>query len=372
MVYSNRKIFLRIDSGREYHFLRKEVLPVIEDVIEGGRFILGPELKIFERRFANICDARYAIGVASGTAALHLSLFALGIKTGDEVITATMSFQASAEAIARCGAKPVFIDVLKNNLSMDPSQLAAAVTRRTKAILVVHLYGIPVDMDAVLRVCKRFHLRLIEDCAQALGATYHGKKVGTFGDAGCFSFMPAKNLGSYGEGGCIVTNNTSLAKRLGQLRNHGRVKKYVYGEVGFSEKLPNLQAAVLNVKLRYLQRWNRRRIALSQLYRRGLNPAKVQVLDIPRNCVPSGYVFIVKVNNRDRLMGRLHQHAIASEIFYPLPLHLQPAFRSLGYWRGTLPVAELAARHIIALPLYPLLRDREVHRVISAVNRYAE
>lgn len=363
------KIPLRANYKREFSFLKKEITPMLLGVIKGGRFILDRDLRAFETNFAKYIGSKKAVGVASGTAALYLSLLALGIKEGDEVITTAMSFYATAEAIIMCGARPVFVDVLEDNLSIDHRQIKKVITKKTKAIIVVHMYGIPCEMDAIVSVCKRYKLFLVEDCAQAHGAKYHGKYVGTFGDLGCFSFMPAKNLGCYGEGGCITTNNVSLADKLIKLRNHGSSAVYVYDEKGASERLDNLQAAVLNIKLPYLKSWNARRNEIAKIYNAHLNHKYVSTVKIPKRCISSYYAYITIVQNRDLVARELSSKNIATGVIYPLPLHLQPVLKYLGYKAGDFPIVENMSKKILAIPMNPFLKEGEIKYIIREFNK---
>lgn len=341
------------------------------DVIKNGRFILYEDLSDFEDNFAKFCNAKRAIGVASGTEALHLALVALGIKKGDEVITTSMSFNATAEAIVMCGAKPVFVDVLPENLLIDYNKIEKKITKKTKAIIIVHLYGLPVEIDKVLSLCKKYRLLMVEDCAQALGTFYHGRQVGTFGEIGCFSFYPGKNLSCYGDGGCIITNKNIYADKVKRLRNHGSIAKYVHSENGFAERLDNLQAAILNTKLSFLKAWNKRRNKIAYLYDKGLDKSKVSIMHVPANCVSSNYAYVIFVEEREKLMQKLKEKHINTDIIYPLPLHLQPVYKGLGYEKGDLPIVENAVKKIMALPINPFIEDKEVKYVINQINKYA-
>lgn len=356
---------------REFLFLKNKVTPVMIDIIKNGRFILYKDLADFEENFAKFTGSKRAVGVASGTEALHLALLAVGIKKGDEVITAPMSFNATAEAITMCGAIPVFVDVIPENLSIDTSKIEKAITKKTKAILPVHIYGIPAEMNKIVSLCKKYQLFLIEDCAQAHGAYYQGRHVGTIGDIGCFSFYPGKNLSCYGDGGGIITNNDIYADKIKRLRNHGSIAKYIHGEDGFAERLDNLQAAILNVKLKFLKIWNKRRNEVARLYSKGLDLSKVRIVRVPKDCISSHYAYVIFVKGRTKLMEKLNQKNIITDVIYPLPLHLQPVYKRLGYKKGNLPVVESAAEGILALPINPFIKDEEVKYVIDQINKYA-
>jgi dTDP-4-amino-4,6-dideoxygalactose transaminase len=364
-----QKIPLRANYNREFNFLKKKIVPILFDVIKNGRFILGSDLVAFEDNIAKYFGVNKAVGVASGTAALFLALRALGIKKGDEVITTSMSFHSTAETIIMCGAKPVFTDVLEQNISMDYKQIEKKISKKTKAIVVVHLYGIPAEMDKVMDIAKKYKLFVIEDCAQAHGAKYKGKYVGTFGNLGCFSFMPAKNLGCYGEGGCVITNSDEYAKKLKSLRNHGSSVAYIHTDEGFSERLDNLQAAVLNIKLPYLDRWNKRRNQIAGMYRRGLNKKSINTLYISKKNFCSYYAFVIKIKNREEVIKKLNQKKITTGIIYPLPLHLQPVLKKLHYKLGDLPIVEKISKEILAIPMNPFITDIEVKYIINEVNK---
>lgn len=359
------------DLRREFRTIRSEVLPRMTAVVANGAFLGGEELTTFEKQFARYCGARFAVGVGSGTAALHLSLLALGIGPGDEVLTTALSFNATAEAIAHTGATPVFVDVIPGTYGIDPAAVARAITPKTKAILPVHLYGIPADMRKLRVIAKRHRVAIVEDCAQAHGSRIGKKHVGTFGELGCFSFMAAKNIGAYGDGGMVITNSALLAGKLRMLRDHGRREKYRHEILGYCERLDNLQAAVLNVKLRHLTAWNRARAKTAHTYRRAFEASSVMLTEISREWTSSHYVFPIFVQQRENVQATLLAAGIRTGVYYPIPLHLQPVFRHLGYTAGAFPVAEEACRTVLALPMHPFLRPHEIRRVIAAVQRYA-
>lgn len=357
-----------LDLKKEYQFLRQTLLPVLEGVMSEGRFILGEELKTFEEQFADYCGSKFTVGVANGTSALFLALKVLGIGPGDEVITTAMSFNATAEAISYTGATPVFVDVDPESLSIDPVSIARSITPRTKAILPVHLYGIPAPMDEIMKLARSHDLFVIEDCAQAHGTLYHGKKMGTIGDMGTYSFMPAKNLGSYGDAGAIVTNNKSYTDHLVKLRNHGRTSKYIHDELGYAERMDNLQATILLHKLPYLDKWNNKRRTIAKRYDAELSG--VGHIKVPNGTVSNYYTYTIFVQERQKFINHLQKAGIMTGIYYPLPLHLQPVFKSLNYKKGDLPVVEKAAEELISIPVHPWLTDEEIDRVIHAVNTY--
>jgi dTDP-4-amino-4,6-dideoxygalactose transaminase len=360
-----------IDLKKESAEIMHETLAAISKVIQSADYILGEDLGVFERSFADYVGTKYCIGVSNGTSALFLALKALGVGQGDEVITTAMSFAATTEAIVRTGATPIFIDVDLQTLSIDDQAITSRISPRTKAILPVHLYGTPANLANIRKICDEFGLFLVEDCAQAHGATMNGKKVGSFGDVGCFSFMPAKNIGAYGDAGCITTDNEAVAKRIIKLRNHGRDTKHIHDELGYAERLDNMQAAVLNVKLKYLDKWNRARNHVATKYEIGFRGSNIKSLNVPSNSISSFYVYSVMVENRDSIAQYLAKDGIQTGIYYPIPLHLQPAFSSYGYRPGDLPNAEKAAATVLALPMHPFLTDDEVEFIVNQTLKHA-
>jgi dTDP-4-amino-4,6-dideoxygalactose transaminase len=364
-----RKIPL-VDLKRQYLSIKEEVDEVMAKVIEREAFTLGDELESFEESFAKYCGTAFAVGVGSGTEALHLTLKALGIGQGDEVITVPNTFVATVEAILMCGARPVFVDVDERTYNMDISQLEKVLTERTKAIIPVHLYGQPAEMDEIMNFACEHGLKVVEDACQAHGAKYGGKRVGSFGDAGCFSFFPSKNLGAFGDGGMIVTDKRNLAERIKRLRHHGHVDKFTHLEPGFCSRLHNLQAAVLSVKLKYLEDWNRKRRRLASIYTRLLSNFLVKTPLIHEKAEHVFHLYVVRVKERDNLREFLNKSGIQTGIHYPIPVHLQPAYRSLGYRKESFPVAETLAKQIISLPLFPEMREEEVGVVVDAFKEF--
>lgn len=358
-----------LNLKKEYKFLRKSLLPRLKHVMSEGKFILGSELEEFEKKFAKYTGTKYAVGVSNGTSAIFLALKVLGIGPGDEVITTAMSFNATAQAIVYTGAMPVFVDVDPDTVSIDPSAINKAITSKTKAILPVHLYGIPAPMKDVVKIAHKHHLFVVEDCAQAHGTIYNGKKMGTFGDVSAYSFMAAKNLGSYGDAGAVVTNNKKYADHLKKLRNHGRTTKYVHDELGYAERMDNLQAAVLLAKLPHLDAWNNRRRTIAKRYDKELSK-KVQIITIPSGSISNYYTYTIRVKKRDQFIKYLARMGIKTGIYYPLPLHLQPVFAYLGYKRGDLPVVEKAANEIVSIPVNPFLTGSDVNKIIKTINTY--
>ena len=360
-----------VDLQRQYDTIRPEIQQAIDKVLQRSDFILGQAVDDFEAAFASFCGVRHVIGVASGTAAIHMVLCALDIKTGDEVITVPHTFVATAEPIVYCGARPVFVDVHPEDFTLDPDKLEDAITPRTRAIIPVHLYGQCANMEPILETAWRHDIPVIEDAAQAQGATYHGSRAGSLALAGCFSFYPGKNLGAYGDAGAVTTNDAELAQRVHRLRNHGRVDKYEHLEVGYGERLDTLQAAILQVKLSKLLAWNELRRRWADCYREALSD--IPDVQLPRALPQNGHVyhqFVIRTRRRDALAEHLKRHGIQTGIHYPIPLHLQPAFRDLGYTRGAFPVAERLADTVLSLPLFPEMTESEVLLVADTVRSF--
>ena len=359
-----------VDLKAQYLSVKSEIDEAIQRVINSSRFILGEEVEAFEQEFAAFCGANHCVGVASGTASLHLALLACGIEPGDDVITTPFTFIATAEAISHAGAKPVFVDIDHRSYNIEPTKIEAAITERTKAIIPVHLYGQPADMDQITELARRYELKVVEDAAQAHGAEYKGRRVGTSGDVACFSFYPGKNLGAYGDGGAVVTNDAKIAERVRMLRDHGRRMKYEHLEIGYGERLDALQAAILRVKLRRLDEWNEQRRQKCEVYRQLLKDLDL-TLPTELDQVKSVYhLFVVRVAQRDELQEYLRSKRISVGIHYPIPLHLQPAFAHLGYSKGDFPVAETATREVLSLPIYPELTQEQVELVATAVRGF--
>lgn len=363
-----------VDLRSQYASIQDEVAGAIQGVLDSCTFIGGEPLAAFEREFAAFCKTDFAVGVASGTDALHLTLRALGIGAGDEVITVANTFIATGAAIEMAGAQPVFVDIDPNFFTIDPALIEPAITSRTKAIIPVHLYGQTADMDPIMEIAQRCNLSVIEDAAQAHGAEYQGQRAGSIGNAGCFSFYPGKNLGAYGDGGAITTSDPKLVRRLLRLRDHGRSTKYEHAVVGYNSRLDALQAGILRVKLRHLEQWNRHRQQVAAWYQEGLRGAGLTLPDERPGAKHVYHLYVVTTSERDKLQRRLAAVNIATGIHYPVPLHLQPAFRHLGYRIGDLPHAEAAARRILSLPMFPELTRHQIARITGSVRapRYAE
>lgn len=359
--------FLDIKAQNEP--LKAEINAAIQEVIESGTFAGGPFVEKFEQDFAGYCGGQFALGVGSGTEALWLSLLALDVGPGDEVITVPSTFMATAEAITYCGAKPVFIDVDERTYTMDPARLERAITMRTRAIIPVHLFGQSADMDPILEIAERHGLPVVEDACQAHGAEYKGRKAGTMGDAGCFSFYPGKNLGAFGEAGAVVTNDSALRDKMRILRDHGQVKKYHHTMIGWNCRMDGIQAAVLRVKLRHLDRGNQLRCALAVQYDRALSTSEFIVTPFKPPHVKHVYhIYAIRVLERDALIQNLATRGINCGIHYPIPVHLQVAYRSLGYGRGAFQIAEKCADEFVSLPMFPELTLEQAGIVTECVK----
>lgn len=358
-----------VDLRAQYEGIRLEIDEAVTRVLRRGEFILGEEVLAFEREWAAWCEVDHAVGVSSCTDAIRLALVALGVGPGAEVITVANTFFATAEAIAATGARPVFVDTEPLTQTMDPARLAAALTPLTAAIVVVHLYGQPADMDAIMDIASAHGVPVVEDAAQAHGARYRGRRVGGIGHLGCFSFFPAKNLGAYGDAGAVVTNDTGAAARIRRLRDHGRASKHLHVEVGHSCRLDALQAAVLRVKLPHLERWTARRRHLDSLYREALADVPgVDCVGLAPERESAHHLMVVELDGRDRVLQRLQVAGVGAGVHYPVPVHLQPGFAHLGYAERDLPVTERAARRVLSLPLYPEMAVDHVRAVVEQLR----
>jgi len=361
-----------VNLKRQYKDIKKEIQKGILEVLERTDFILGEEVKLFEEEFAKFCGVKYAVSVSSGTEALYLALLAEGIGLGDEVITTAHTFVATALAISQTGAKPALIDCDERTYNIDPQLIRAKITRRTKAIIPVHLYGQPADLDSIIRTAKEHNLKVIEDACQAHGAEYKGKKVGSLGDAGCFSFYPAKNLGAYGDGGIVVTNSFKITQKIKTFRDYGRREKYRHLIKGCNCRLDTLQAAVLRVKLKYLNKWNRMRRQNANLYNRLLLPLRPNLItpyeaDYAKHVY---HLYVIRAKKRGKLLEYLKLKKILAGIHYPLPIHLQPAYEDLGYKKGSFPRAEKLSKECISLPMFPELSKEEIKRVVKEIGEF--
>jgi dTDP-4-amino-4,6-dideoxygalactose transaminase len=377
-----------LDLRAQFESIAREIRAAVEDVLTTQQFVLGPQCEALETEIAAACDARQGVGVASGTEALELGLHACGVGLGDEVIVPAFTFIATGSAVSALGARPVFADVEPATFNLDPDQVEARITPHTRAIVVVHLFGLAADMDPILEIAAKHGIAVIEDNAQSFGATYKGRKTSSMGRIGCLSFYPSKNLGAYGDAGMIVTNDDTLAARLRSLRNHGQTRQYLSTERGWNSRLDELQAAILRVKLRHMADWTAKRQAHARLYDSLFREAPGIVP--PR--LPPGrehvyYLYTIRVEGRaggytrpndkgteirsDLVQQRLKAHGIASMVYYPVPLHLQPLYASLGGKPGDLRVSERAAREVLSIPLYPEMTEAQVQRVAEAVREAA-
>lgn len=358
-----------INLPQEYQQIKSEIVPKLLSVIENANFISGEDCVAFEKNFADFCNAKYCVGVSSGTSAIFLALKSLGICEGDEVITTSLTFTATAEAIVHCGAKPIFVDIDKETMQIDVSKIEKLINEKTKAIIAVHLYGIPAELDGLLKICSKNKLFLIEDCAQAHGAIYKGRKVGTFGNVGCFSFMPAKNIGAYGDAGCIITNNEIIYEKVKLLRDHGRKTKYAHISVGYCDRLDNMQAAVLNIKLKHLNNWNETRRKIAKIYDTLIDSKYITKVKVPINSISSYYVYTIKIDSKRTLFQeKLNELGISTGIYYPSPLHLLEAYSYLGYDKNSLPVSEEECSKIISIPMNPFISEDDAKYIASSVN----
>jgi dTDP-4-amino-4,6-dideoxygalactose transaminase len=363
------------DLKAQYSSIKAEIDAAIQRVIQQGQYILGPEVEAFEQEMASYCGTKFAVGVASGTDALQLALLGYGVKAGDEVITTPFTFIATAEAITQCGAIPVFADIDPRTYNIDPAQIEAKITPKTRAIIPVHLYGQPAEMDAILQLAKKHNLKVIEDCAQALGAEYKGKKVGSLAHAGCFSFFPAKNLGAYGDGGMVVTNDQEIAKVVGMLRKHGSKVSYYHLLPGFNSRLDALQAAILRAKLKHLEDWNRLRREKASLYTQLLSQIDgIEPPYLEDHNIWSANYYTIRLKkpgvSRSELIGYLESKGISTAVYYPLSLHLQEVYKPLGYKLGDFPQSELAQESVLSLPIFPELSEGQIEEVVEQINKF--
>ena len=362
-----------VDLKAQYDSIRTEIDRAVRNVIDSTQFILGEEGKALEAEIASYCGTKYAVGVASGTDALKLALKACDIEPGDEVITTPFTFIATTEALTECGARPVFVDIDPDTYNIDPAKIEPKVTERTRAILPVHLYGQPADMDPILRLSRKYNLKVIEDCAQSLGSSYKDSKVGSFGDAGCLSFFPSKVLGAYGDAGLVVTDSAQIAEKIAMLRNHGSKEKYYHPLPGFNSRLDEIQAAILRVKLRHLDDWIELRRQKAELYTELLG--QIDGISAPYTAPYSYHNFNYytiriqgRFKNRSALQKHLGSQGIASAVYYPLSLHLQEVYKSLGYKSGDFPQSEKAQEQVLSLPMYPELEQKDIKTIAKALE----
>lgn len=359
-----------VDLQRQYSQHKKELDSAINGVIAKSDYILGAELSLFEQEFADFCEAKYCVGVASGTDALFLSLKALGISAGDEVITVPNSFIATALSASILGAKPVFLDIDEATYNVDISKIEEKITQKTKAIIPVHLYGQPADMDNIRSIAQKYNLKILEDACQAHGARYKGTRVGNFGDIAAFSFHPSKNLGAYGDGGAVITNNKKLADSVTAYRTYGGIQRDRYEIQGFNSRLDTLQAAILRVKLKYLEKWNKNRRGNADLYNKFFSGSSIVTPVLLDDVESVFHVYAIRVKDRDGLKIYLEEKGVSTIIHYPTPIHLQKAYASLGYKKGDLPIAEKASQEILSLPIFPEITKEEIEYISKNVLDY--
>jgi dTDP-4-amino-4,6-dideoxygalactose transaminase len=359
-----------LDLPAQIKSIRPEIDAALARSLDNCSFILGPDVAQFEKDFAQFCGARHALGFNSGTSALHIAMLLAGVGPGDEVITTPYTFIATSWAISYCGAKPVYVDIEESTFNLNPALIERAITPRTKAILPVHLYGHPFDVDAISKICREHKLPLVEDAAQAVGAKYKNKRVGALGDISCFSFYPGKNLGACGEGGALVTNNPAFAARAKSLREHGSTQRYHHDEVGYNYRLEGFQGAVLGVKLKHLQKWTDERRRVAQLYTELLADTPLQLPSEADYAESAWHLYTVRHPRRDELKKFLDDNGIGNAVHYPIPLHLQKACAHLSHKAGDFPVAEKAAREVLSLPIYPELTEEQILRVVEAIKDF--
>jgi dTDP-4-amino-4,6-dideoxygalactose transaminase len=357
-----------LDLKTEFLDIEDEVISAVVRVLKSTRYILGPHVTGFEDALRRYYDTRHAVGVASGTDALYLSLAALGIGKGDEVITTPFTFFATVESIILMGASPVFVDIDPVSMNIDAARIEERITPRTRAILPVHLFGLPCGMDEIVRVAKKHGLHIVEDCAQSFGASYKGKKTGTFGDTGCFSFYPSKNLGCYGDGGAVITGNDALHEKITMLRNHGSSAGYVHEKIGFNSRLDEIQAAILSIKLKKVDEKNAWRRRLAALYT-SLLKDRVICPHEPEGFSSCYHQYTIRSPRREAIREALHGQDIASVVYYPIPMHLQKPIHVYGYAKGALPHAERAANEVLSLPIYPGMKEEDVRGVSEVISK---
>lgn len=359
-----------LDLNAQYQSIKKEIDKAIHDVIERSAFILGEDLEKFENEMAKYCGMKYAIGLNSGSDALLFSLRVYDIGPEDEVIVPAFTFIATAEVVSLERAKPIFVDIDPRIYNIDPAKIEEKITDKTKAIIPVHLYGQPADMDPIMEIARKHKLIVIEDAAQAIGAEYKGKKACSIGDVGCLSFFPAKNLGAYGDAGMIVTNDETIDEKIKMIRNHGSRKKYYHEILGDSSRLDNLQAAILRVKLKYIDQWNNERIKKAEKYNELLKDSSVITPYTLPNTKTVYQQYTIRVKNRDELQKSLKEKNIPTAIHYPLPLHLQPVFKYLGYKKGDFPESERASKEVLSLPIFPELEQKNQECIMREILRF--
>ena len=362
-----------LDLKVQYKQIEKEVLPMISEAMENGAFVGGPQVSDFEAEFAEFCESKFCAGLASGTDAIRFALMAAGVGEGNEVITVPHTFIATTEAVSQVGAKPVFIDIYPDTYNIDISQIQGKITDKTKAIIPVHLYGQPADIDPILEIGQQYGIPVIEDACQAHGALYKGRKAGSLGAVGCFSFYPGKNLGAYGEGGAIVTQNEEIANKIRMIRDHGQEKKYFHQMEGFNGRLDAIQAGILRIKLKKLNNWNRSRRENAALYNEVLSEIHGVTIPVEADFASSVYhLYVILVDKREKLQEFLNSKGIATGLHYPLPLHLQQAYAHLGYKEGDFPVTEEVASRLLSLPMFPELAKEQIEYVAQSIKEFVD
>jgi dTDP-4-amino-4,6-dideoxygalactose transaminase len=359
-----------VDVVGQYQKIKPDVDAAIHKVLDSGQFVLGKEVGEFECQIAGYLGVRYAVGCASGTDALQVAMMALGIGPGDEIITTPFTFVATTETIVLLGAKPVYVDIDPKTFNIDPGQIERAITSKTKAIIPVHLYGQSADMDPIMGIAKKHSLRVIEDAAQAMGASYKGKKVCSFGDIGCISFFPSKNLGAFGDAGMVVTNNGDLGERMKMIILHGSKEKYYHEILGVNSRLDTLQATILSVKLHYLEQWNSARQHFARRYDELLRGTPVRVSYVSPTCQHIFHQYTIRAPKRDALAAHLREKGIPHAIYYPVPLHLQKAFSVAGNKRGDFPITEQASDEVLSLPMHTELTEEQLAYITGAIKEY--
>lgn len=357
-----------IDLKAQYYDIKNEILSCINEILESSHYILGENVKMFEEEVKNYLGVSNAIGVASGTDALHLALKALNIQKGDEVITTPFTFFATVEAILYVNARPVFVDIEETTYNIDPSKIEEKITPNTKAIIPVHIFGCPADMPKINQIAQEYGLKVIEDAAQAFGAGIRGKKVGSFGNLGCFSFYPSKNLGCFGDGGMVVTDDSELAEKIRILRNHGSPGIYIHETVGLNSRLDEIQAGILRVKLKQIDHYNEQRRKKAEIYTKLLSDAVITPKEI-NSAYHVYHLYSIRSSMRNKIKETLLKHGIPSVVYYPVPMHLQKALNFLGYKEGDFPVAEAVSKEILSLPIYPELPDEDLHEIAQIIMR---
>lgn len=356
-----------IDLKGQFLEIKDEIFSVITEILESSQYILGPKVSELEKKISEYHGVSQAIGVASGTDALHLAVEALGIRDGDEVITTPFTFFATAEAILYTGATPVFVDIEPDTMNIDPLKIESKITKKTKAIMPVHIFGHPADMEKISEIARRHNLKIIEDCAQSFGAGINGRKTGSFGDAGCFSFYPSKNLGAFGDGGMVVLNDASVANDIRKLRNHGSGGAYRHESIGFNSRLDEIQAGILLVKFKHIDEYNEKRRQKAALYKKMLADAVLKPVEKP-GITHVYHQFTIRSPKRNDIQKKLGEHNISSVVYYPTPLHLQEALSFMGHKKGDFPVAEEAAERVLSLPMYPELPEQSIKEITDIIN----